>query len=92
MEVQVVNALPRLLPDVGHHAVALQTQLLRQLGNDLKNVGHYGAVFRRDSGNRGNVGLGNHQKVYRGLGCDVIKGIAQIVLIDLVAGNFPAPL
>ena len=38
MEVQVEHALSRLLPDVGHHAVALQTQLLRQLGNDLKNV------------------------------------------------------
>ena len=44
MEVQVVDALPRLLPDVGYHPVALQPLLPAQSCDDLEDVGHHGAV------------------------------------------------
>ena len=44
VEVQMVHTLTGLLADVGHHPVALQAQLPAQPGDDLKNVGHHGAV------------------------------------------------
>ena len=33
--------------------------------------------------------LGDDQKVGRRLGRDVIEGIAQVILVDLAAGDFP---
>ena len=38
MEMQVRYALTGLLPDVGHHPVTLQTQLLGDLGDHGKDV------------------------------------------------------
>ena len=45
MEMQMLYTLPRLLPDVGDHAVAVQSQLPGHLGNDLKDVGHHPGCF-----------------------------------------------
>ena len=86
---QVVDALARLLPDVGDHAVAVQTQLLRHLGDDFENVGNHGAVVPGHLGHRTDVGLGDDQKVGGCLGIDVIEGVALLVLIDLVGGDLP---
>ena len=84
---QVRHTLARLLADVGHHPVALQTQLLGDLGDDGEDVGHHGGVVLSDLGHRGDVHLGNHQKVGGGLGIDVVEGVADLVLIDLVGGD-----
>ena len=81
------NALARLLSDIGDHTVTLHALFLGDLGDDLKDMGHHGAVFRADSGNRGNVGLGDDQEVSGRLGGDVVEGEAQLVLIDLAAGD-----
>ncbi len=89
MEVEVEDALARLFTDVGNHPVTLQPQLLRELGDDLENMGHYAAVVRRDLGDGANVGFGDHQEVGGSLRSDVVEGIAQIVLVDLIAGDFP---
>ena len=90
MEVQVVDALPRLLPDVGYHPVALQPLLPAQSCDDLEDVGYYGAVAAIHLRHGGDVGLGDHQKMGGRLRGDVIKGIAQLVLIHLVGGDLPA--
>ena len=86
---QVEHALPRLLADVGDHPVAVQALLLRQPGDDLEDVGHHRAVVRRDLGHGADVGLGHHQEVGGRLGIDVVEGVADIVLVDLAAGDLP---
>ena len=89
MKVQVEHALPRLLADVGHHPVALQSQLRRQLGDHLEYMPHHSLIIRIDGGYRGDVHLGHYQKVGGRLGVNVIKGVAQGVLIHLVGRDLP---
>jgi hypothetical protein len=36
------------------------------------------------------VGLGDYQKVCGRLGVDVVEGEADVVLVDLAAGNLPS--
>lgn len=60
MKMEMEHALARLLPDVGDDPVAVQSQLLGELGDDLEDVGRNAAVVFRDFGNRPDVGLGNH--------------------------------
>ena len=86
---QMEHALSRLLADVGDHPVALQTLLLGQLGDHLKDVGHHRAVLRRNLGHGADVDLGHHQEVSWRLGGDVVKRVADVVLIHLAAGNLP---
>ena len=88
VEVQVEHALPRLLSTVGDHPELGNAQVLGDLGNHLKAVGHHGGIFRRNLPAGCNVGLGNHQEMGGCLGINVIKGIDQFVLIDLLGGNF----
>ena len=92
MEVQVEHALSRLFADVGDHPVAVQVQLLGQLGDDLEDVGHNPTVVRRHLGDGADMGLGNHQEVGGGLRGDVVEGVADLVLVDLAAGIFPAAI
>ena len=89
MEVQMGHGLLSGLADVGDHAVTGlgKAQLLRQLGDDLKDMGHHSTVFLRNSGDGGDVGLGYHQEMGGCLGSDVIEGVAHIVLVDLAAGD-----
>ena len=91
MEVQVGHGLLARLADVGHHPVSglVKAQLLGQLGNDLKNMGHHSAVLRRYSGNGLDVGLGHHQKMGGCLRGNVVEGIAKLVFLDLAAGDLP---
>ena len=89
MEMQVEHTLPGLLADVGHDAEAFQSQLLGNLGDHLKAVRHNRTVARVHRGNRLNVLLGDHEKMRRRLWVDVIKGLALLVLIDLVRGDLP---
>src|SRR5574344_2863732 len=49
MEVQVRHALPRLLADVGDHAVALDAHFFCHLGDDLKDMRDHGAVLGVDA-------------------------------------------
>ena len=83
------HGLARLLPDVGHHPVALQAQFLGHLGDDGEDVGHHGGILRGDLRHRCNVGLGNHQEMGGRLGVDVVEGIDRLILIDLVGRNLP---
>ena len=78
------HALSRLLTNIGDHTEAVQPQFLRNLGNDLKAVCYDHAVGFIHRSNRLDVLLGDHQKMRRSLRVDVIEGIAQLVLIDLV--------
>ena len=89
MEMQMHHALPRLLADVGDDPVALQPLLLGHLGNDLEHVGHHGAVIAVHLSHRVDMGLGDHQKMSRRLGSDVVERIADVVLVDLAAGDLP---
>ena len=89
MEVQVVDTLTGLLTDVGDHAVAIQTQLLGDLGDDGEDMGHHGGVVLGHFGDRGDVGLGDDQEMGGSLGIDVIKGEADLVLIDLIGRDLP---
>ena len=73
MEVQVMHTLTGLLADVGHHPVALQAQLPAQPGDDLKNVGHHGAVAAVYLRHGANVILGDHQKVGGSLEFPIVK-------------------
>ena len=79
-----MDALTGLLADVGDDAVALQPQLLGYLGDDSEDVSHHGGVVLGHLGNGGDVGLGDDQEVGGSLGIDVIKGEADLVLIDFI--------
>ena len=81
---EVGHRLARLRPAVGHHPEIGNALLPGHLGNDLKGVGHHGGVVRRNLPAGAEVGLGNHQEVGGRLGVDVLKGVDQLVLIDLV--------
>ena len=83
------HALPRLLADVGDHPVAVQPLFLCQLGNDLEDMSHHCAVVCGDLRHRADVGLGYHQEVGGCLGINVIERIADVVLVDLAAGDLP---
>ena len=89
MEVQVRHTLPRLLADVGDHAVALDAHFLCHLGDDLKDVRDHGAVLGVDAGDGRDMRLGDHKEVRGSLRRDVVEGVAQLVLIDLVRGDLP---
>ena len=87
MEMQVRDTLARLLADVGHHPVALQPQFLGDLRDHSKDVGHHRRVVLADLCHRGDMHLGNHQKMGGRLGIDVVEGEANLILIDFVGGD-----
>ena len=89
VEVQVVHGLAGLLAAVGDHPEIGDAQFLRHLRDDLKGVGHHGGIFRRNLPAGCNVGLGNHQEMGGRLGDDVVKGVHQLVLVNLVGGDLP---
>mgnify|MGYP006927295151 CR=1 FL=1 len=57
--------------------------------DDLKGVGHHGGIFRGDLPAGADVGLGDDQEMGGRLGVDVVKGVHQLVLVDLVGGDLP---
>ena len=63
MEVQVVDALTGLLTDVGDDAVALQTQLLGDLGDDGEDMSHHSGIVLGHFGHGGDVRLGDDQEM-----------------------------
>ena len=73
MEVQMMDALAGLLADVGDNAIALQTQLLGDLGDDGEDMSHHGGIVLGHFGHGGDVGFGDDQEVGGSLGVDVIK-------------------
>ena len=84
MEVQVMDTLSGLLTNIGDNAVAVQTQLLGDLGNDGEDVSYYSGVILGYFSHGGNMGLGDDQEVRGSLRIDVIKGKADLVLVDFV--------
>ena len=89
MEVEVMDGLAGLLTDVGDDAIALQTQLLGDLGDDGEDVGHDGGVVLGHFSHGGDVRLGDDQEMSGSLGIDVIKGEADLVLIDFIGRDLP---
>jgi hypothetical protein len=89
MEVEVMDGLTGLLTDVGDHAVALQPQLLGDLGDDGEDVSHHGGVVLGHFGHGGDVRLGDDQEVGGSLGINVIKGETDLVLIDFIGRDLP---
>ena len=89
MEVEVGHRLPRLLPAVGHHPEIGNAQLMGHLGDGLKAVAHQVGVPLGNLPAGGHVGLGDDQEVDGSLGVDVIKGVAEIILVHLVGGDLP---
>ena len=89
---QVRHALTRLLADVGDHAVALDAHFFCHLGDDLKDMRDHGAVLGVDAGDGRDMRLGDHKEVRGSLRRDVVEGVAQLVLIDLVLYGRESPL
>ena len=87
MEVQVLDGLAGLVAAVVDDTVALTAQLMAQFGDDGEAVCHHGRVALVDLGRAADVCLGHYQKMYRCLRLDVIKGIAQVILVQLLAGD-----
>ena len=88
---QVGHGLLSGLADVGDHPVARpgEPQFLRKLRDDGEDVAHHGGALLCDGGDGLDVLLGHHQEVGGSLGGDVVESIAQIVFVDLAAGNLP---
>src|SRR5699024_8808850 len=91
MEMQVGYGLLALLSDIGDHPIAgaRKSQLLCQLGDHCEDMPHNMGILLRHRTDRLNMGLGHHQEVGRCLGGDVIKSVAQVILVDPVAGDLP---
>ena len=89
MEMQMEHTLARLLTDVGDNTIALNAQFCSHLGNHFKNVSHNTAVLPVHFSHGADMCLGDHKKVDRSLRRDIIERIAQVILIDLTAGDLP---
>ena len=91
MEVQMGHGLLAGLADIGHHTVARlgKAQFPGQLGDDLKDMGHHGAVAAVHLGHGADMGLGDHQEMGGRLGRDIVEGVADVILLDLAAGDLP---
>ena len=89
MEMQVLDSLAGLIAAVVDDAVALCAQLTAQLGDDGEAVGHHSLVALVDLGGAADMLLGHHQEMHGSLRLDVVKGVAQLVLVQLLAGDLP---
>ena len=91
MQMEMVDALARVVPHVGDEPIAGGGHALA-LG-DLPGAGEHMAeqsvVLRRQSLGALDVLLGDDEHVDRGLGRDVPKGVDQLVLIDFGGGDVP---
>ena len=81
------DRLSCLFSDIGDHAVAVKPELLCQLGNDREHVADNRFIFGGNRRDRRNMSLRDYQKMRGCLRINVIKGITQIVLIDLFRGD-----
>ena len=86
---EVMDGLAGLLTDVGDDAIALQTQLLGDLGDDGEDVSHDGGVVLSHFGHGGDVGLGDDQEMGGSLRVDVVESEADLVLIDFIGRDLP---
>ena len=90
VEMEMVDGLTGQRAHVGDHAVALgDAQVLSQLGDDGVNMPHHRGGLLGHLGGGGQMDLGDHQKMDRSQGVDIIKGVAEVILIDLAAGDLP---
>ena len=90
MEVQVLDALARVLAHIGDDAVPAGAAKVRaQLCDGGKDVAQQGPVLLGQRGGRGDVLFGDDEEMDRGLGVDVVKGQQLVVLVQLVGGHFP---
>ena len=82
------HALTRALAAVGDYAEAiLEIEVLGKLGDNLIDMSDDRAVVRGDLIQFGDMLLGNDEDVCGSRGRDVLEGIAELVLIDLVRGD-----
>ena len=59
----MTHTLTRLCADIGHHAIAFNATLAGHIGDHFEDMGNKGAVLAVDRTHRGNVRLGDHQKI-----------------------------
>lgn len=89
MEMQVLHGLAGLIAAVVDDAVILAAQVCTDLGDDLKAMRHDVGVAAIDLAGAADVLLGHHQEMGGRLRVDVIEGVAQLVLVDLIGGDLP---
>ena len=90
VEMQMLYGLTGVGAAVAHYPVAVfQAFGPGNAGDDLKDVGDDGAVFRGDGRAVSNVCLGYHQNVGGRLGGNIPEGEDQIVLVYLGRGDVP---
>ena len=88
MKVQMLYTLAAVLAHVGHHTVAVVTaQFLAQAGNGGKHMSQQLAVLLGERGSRVHMLLGNHQKVNRRLGINVVERKDLVILEQLIRGD-----
>lgn len=86
MEVQMGHSLAAVLAAVVDNAVAVvgEAQLACDFGDNLVNTRHVVGIFGGYVIHRRDVLLGNDDNVERRLGVDVVEGINQVILVDLL--------
>ena len=90
MEVQVLDALARILAHIGDDAVApVAAKLGAQPGDGGEDMAQQGPVLLGQRGGRGDVLFGDDEEMDRGLRVNVVKGQQRVVLVQLVGGDFP---
>ena len=87
MEMQVLHGLTCLIAAVVDDAVILAAKVCADLGDSGEAVSHHRSVGLVDLAGAADVLLRHHKEVDGSLRLDVIEGVAEIVLIDLLAGD-----
>lgn len=87
---QMGHTLIRVLATVGDNPKAVfQLHFLCQSRNNGKDMTYQSRILLVDLSGRGVVLFGNHQKVDGSHAGNIMKGVAEFILIDLFRGNFP---
>lgn len=84
---QMKDRLSGLGAAVDHRAPAAQPLLLRHLSRHQQQMAQKGLVAGFGVGQVDQRFARNHQHVHRRLGLDVTEGQAQLIGMDLIAGN-----
>ena len=92
MPMQVVNLLPTLSACVGDQAkttlwIRFGSLFQSQLGGQGEDAAQQVLMFGPHMGQRDDVGLGNHQKMDRCPGVDVMKSQNLVILMDFFGWN-----
>jgi len=88
MDVNVVDGLSAIFAGIDHGAIALgQPFGAGYFGGCPMEMADQGVVLPISVGNRRNMLARNNEDVYGGMGIDVGKGVALVVLVDSLGWN-----